>query len=111
MLVGLTACAFWMCRFLRHLAQKKAQGDLQRVMREFARTAKMYSQKIAASIKLQVCPLPYVSWKRFPQEYGPPAISSIHHLSSVYGCNSSYRWLCLCTIITSSHHFNMPFVT
>jgi len=43
-----------MCRYLRHLAQKKAEGDLQRVMREFAKTAKLYSQKIAASIKLQV---------------------------------------------------------
>ncbi len=58
-------------RYLRHLAQKKAQGDLQRVMREFAKTAKLYSVKIAASIKLQASSHDH----RRPPQFCPPFLS------------------------------------
>lgn len=42
-----------MCSFARVLARKRAEQDMQRAMREFARAAKAYSRKVAAAIRIQ----------------------------------------------------------
>lgn len=43
-----------MCRYQAQLARKRAAEEMKQVMRELAKTAKLFTQKLAASVKLQV---------------------------------------------------------
>ena len=41
-------------RFNAHMTRKRAEAEMKQVLRDFAKTAKLYTKKLAASIKLQV---------------------------------------------------------
>ena len=44
-------------RYREAIRAKRARDEMAAAIREFAKTAKEYSRKVAASIRLQVCAL------------------------------------------------------